>query len=478
MPMTYRMARNPMPEGPVSWWFDDAMKGEEGDPPVRLAGPLQADVAIVGGGYTGLWAALTLKQRAPALKVAVLEAGLCGSQASGKNGGLVSGYFADLPRLVDNLGADRAVRVVKAGSLAQDALRACCEPFKADLWWRGDGVVKVSTAEAHDSKVDTLVLTPRELGFPDQAVALSREDLQTMCASPRFRKGVLFREGAVVHPARLVRHLRREAVRAGVQVFERSPARAVEGRERHVVRCDAGHVVARDVVLAVNAALTDWPQARPYVTNFSSYALMTEPAPDVLRGMNWENGPGISDLRMFLHYFRTTPDGRVLMGSGSGPLAYGGRRPKSLTSDPAASERAIAGLRWLFPALAGVAVAAVWGGAIDVASDHLPFFGTISGTRIHYASGYSGHGVNTSWIGGQCLASLVLDRSDEWSTSPFCSRSRPRFPPEPWRYLGGRAIRGAILASEQAEVAGRKPGRLVRFAAAVPRALNMKVGTR
>src|SRR5690606_33453199 len=225
--------------------------------------------------------------------------------------------------------------------------------------------------------------------------------------------------------------------------------------------------------------LAAMPDVHPFLTVFSSYALMTEPAPERLVSTGWSGDEGIADLRMFVHYFRKTPDGRVLMGSGSGPISYGGDASSSrLREDAASAARAESGLKRLLPQLGTVTVEKSWGGAIDVSADRLPFFRTIPGTRIHFGCGYSGHGVNPTYLGGQCLASLVLRDKDYWDNLPFCTREIPRLPPEPFRYLGGCAIRRAILACEEAEDQGQRPSLLARATASLPRLFGMRIGTR
>jgi hypothetical protein len=135
-------------------------------------------------------------------------------------------------------------------------------------------------------------------------------------------------------------------------------------------------------------------------------------------------------------------------------------------------------LRRLVPGLQETAIARIWGGGIDVSSDRLPFFRTRPGTRVHYASGYSGHGVNATYIGGQCLASLVLDQRDDWSALPFCTRQLPRLPPEPFRTAGGRVVQKGILACEEAEEMGAVAAWPARAAAAVPKLVGLRIGTR
>ena len=137
--------------------------------------------------------------------------------------------------------------------------------------------------------------------------------------------------------------------------------------------------------------------------------------------------------------------------------------------------RAEEGLRRLLPALAGARIERAWGGPIDVSADHVPFFGTVPGTRIHYGAGYSGNGVGPSWVGGQILASLVLGSDDEWSRSPLVTRRMPSVPPEPVRRLGGGLVRWGILAMEDAADAGRRPPPGARLAASLPRRLGLHV---
>ena len=166
------------------------------------------------------------------------------------------------------------------------------------------------------------------------------------------------------------------------------------------------------------------------------------------------------------------------MGSGSGPIGFAGRVDDRFSLDVPTVARAEAGLRRLLPGLAGVRVERAWGGPIDVSSDHLPFFGTKQGTRIHYGAGYSGHGVGPSWLGGRILASLALGADDEWTRLPLVTRSVPTLPPEPLRRIGGGLVRSAIMACEAAEEQERRPPRAARVGAALPRLIGMELGTR
>jgi glycine/D-amino acid oxidase-like deaminating enzyme len=461
--------------------MDEALALEGNPPPLAaLHGELDVDIVIVGGGYTGLWSALAILDRDPARSIAIVEADICGGGASGMNGGKVHGYWYALGALTPIVGADGALAIARAGSRAQDAIRAFATAPGRDLWWREAGNLRVSTSAAHDHKLDAYVDTAARLGVPDTAVRLSPAEVQAICASPAFRGGAFFPECGAVHPARLARALRAAALARGVRIYEGTPVEDMRGEgDRTVVRTPLGRIVARTGILATNVGLIGHPSVAGRLTLSSSYAMMTEEAPDRLEAIGWSGDEGFSDLRMFLRYFRKTPDGRVLMGTGSGPFAYGDRiASDKLRYDGGSRLRTRAALDKLLPAFADVATAKIWGGPLDISADRYPFVGTVPGSAIHYACGFSGHGVNPTWITGQCLASLALGTKDEWTALPLCTRTVPTLPPEPVRFLGGSLVRRAIMAVEDADEEGRSPPALAGFVASLPKRLGLRIGVR
>jgi glycine/D-amino acid oxidase-like deaminating enzyme len=453
------------------WWLEEA-GAEEAAPP--LEGDMEADVAIVGGGYTGLWTALALKERDPDLDVVLLEADRCGLGPSGRNGGFVHGYWSYLPRLREEFGDGRAVEIARITDTIVPSIRAFCEEHGIDAWFREGGMLRVSVTPSQDAAVDEDVETVRALAVPEEAVPLTAEELAARISSPSFRKAVYWRDCATVQPARLVRGLRRVAGER-IRLHESSRVNRIDDQR---VETDRGSVRAKDVVVAMNAAAAGWKPLSRQLTVFGSYVVLTEPVPELLERINWTGGEAVIDGRMFLHYFRTTNDGRVLMGSGSGPIGYGGKIDDRFWRDGATVARAELGLRRLLPDFADVEITHAWGGPIDVSSDHLPFFGTVPGTRIHYGAGYSGHGVGPTWLAGQTLARLVLGVDDELTRLPFVTRRVPKLPPEPVKRLGGGLVRASILSYEEAEEAGRRPSLPARAGAALPRLLGLRIGTR
>jgi glycine/D-amino acid oxidase-like deaminating enzyme len=456
-----------LPGEEPAWWLRDADDGDRSPP---LDRDLQVDVAVVGGGFTGLWTALALRAQEDAPRVALLEAEFCGWGPSGRNGGFCHGYWSYLPTLRELFGDRAALELCHAGDRIVPGIRAFLAERGEDAWLREGGLLQVSTTPSQDAAIDEHVAAARDVGHPEEAVLRGAPGI-----SRRFRRGVYYRDGATVHPGRLVRALRRAALADGVDLYEGTRARL---RDDGTLAANGRTVRARDVVVAINAAGTEWRPVRGRLTVFGSYVVLTEPVPDLLHEIGWTRGEAIYDSRMFLHYFRTTDDGRVLMGSGSGPIGRGARIDRRFTHDAPTAGRAEEGLRRLLPALAEARIEAAWGGPIDVSADHVPFIGTVPGTRIRYALGFSGHGVGPSWLAGRALASIVQDADDEWARLPLVDRRVATVPREPFRHVGGAAIRAAILALEEAEEQGRRPPPLARAVAAVPRLLGMRLGQR
>jgi glycine/D-amino acid oxidase-like deaminating enzyme len=457
------------------WWLDEAPPVE---PQPALEGEIDVDVAIVGGGYTGLWTALAVGELEPSARVAVLEAALCGEGPSGRNGGFLHGYWSSLARARRVFGDGGALAVAEAASAIVPGVREFVEQRGVDVWLREAPMLEVSAAPAQDEAIDAALAAARDLGVEEEATPVGREELGERCSSPSFRRGVLYREGATVQPARLVRALRAAVLDTGLVLHERTPMIRLRRDSPNVVETPRGRVRAREVVVAINAAAAGWRPLARRLTAFGSYVVLTEPVPQLLDAINWTGGESIVDGRMFLHYFRTTNDGRVLMGSGSGPIGFGGRLGERFTADAPSVARAEAGLRFLLPGLADAAVERAWGGPIDVSADHFPFFGTVPGSRVHYGAGYSGNGVGPSWLGGRILARLALGVEDELTALPLVNRRVRPLPPEPIKGVGGGLVRGAALRVEEAEQAGRRPALPLRAIAALPRVVGLRVGTR
>ena len=235
-----------------------------------------------------------------------------------------------------------------------------------------------------------------------------------------------------------------------------------------------GDISAKQAVLAVNAWGVGWPQLNRRLVAWSSYIVLTAPAPDRLREIGWTGGELISDFRVSLRYFRTTPDGRIAFGGG------GGRARRTVddmfTHDARAVRETAEGFRLMFPSFADVPIEDAWGGPIDVSPTHLPTFGRAGSSNVYFACGYTGNGVAPTRVAGEALADLITGADTDAARLPMVNARPPAFPPEPFRSWGAMVVRRAMIAKETAEEQGRVPGFFVSQVARTPRRMGYLLG--
>jgi putative aminophosphonate oxidoreductase len=464
-----------------SLWLEEALARPHEEPSPPLQGEHRADVCIVGGGYTGLWTALSLLEREPSLDVALVEADVCGGGASGRNGGFVLSWWAKIASLVKLLGPDEARRVAEASAASVSEIGDFCRRHSIDADYRPAGWLWAATSDAQVGAWDETVNAAESLGAspfrrlqPGEAVRLT--------GSSTYLAGVFEETAAAVQPALLARGLRRVAHERGVRIFERSPMIALERSRPPRVRTPGGTLAAESVVLALNAWIAGVRELRRSLVVIASDMVATEPIPERLAELGWASGLCVSDARMLVNYARPTRDGRIAWGKGGGALAFGGRVGRRFDGVSPRAADVAAGLRFVYPMLRDVAITHSWTGPIDRSPTALPYVGRLGGRDdIHYAYGFSGNGVGPTHLVARILVSRVLRHDDEWSSVGLPERPEgvfPRnragaFPLEPLRYAGGRAVRAAVARKEAAEDAGRPPGRLAaRLAGFAPAGLT------
>jgi glycine/D-amino acid oxidase-like deaminating enzyme len=465
-------------DGVVGWWLRDALAAEPASLPVPRPDDLadQFDVAIVGGGYTGLWTAWWLLQRAPAARIAIVEQGRCGFGASGRNGGFVHGWWDQLPYLVERFGGDAALRIAQLADESVEGIGSWSAQHGVDAWFRRAGYLRVSASPAQDGEWRAAVEACSALGRAEAYHELTADEVQARCASPIMRGAAFMPNAATVHPARLARGLRQTLEGAGACILEETRVTGIAGRTPVTLRTSRGPLWAGQVVMAMNAWAAGWAGFRTRLLTWGSHIVITDPVPERLAQIGWTGGEAIADGRFTVHYFRTTPDGRVAFGAGVGAAGYGGRVDGRYDRDPRAEARAKAALDRFFPQLADVPLADAWGGAIDISPDRLPMIGSRHGGRVHYAHGFSGNGVGPAHFAGRVLAALVDEPASELARLPLVNRGVRPFPPEPFRFVGARLIREALVRRDEAQDAGGRGSPMVRLVAAVPRLLGYRFG--
>jgi putative aminophosphonate oxidoreductase len=441
-------------DAPRSLWLQEALRLEEGGDSPELVENVDADVCIVGGGYTGLWTALRIKEFQPDASVVLIDSDICGGGPSGRNGGFALSWWPKIETLKKRFGDEEALRLVKASEAAVAEIGAFCEREGVEAHFHQGGWLWTATSPAQVGSWEGAVAAAEAYGEHPFEV-LSAEEVQARTGSPVHLGAAFESSAATVQPALLARGMRRVALDRGIRIYERTPMVELD-REQGVVRTPSGSIRAGAIVLALNAWAIKIKELSRALVVVSSDIVATAPMPEKLEETGWTGGEAISNCRLMVHYYRTTKDGRVAFGRGGGRLAFGGRVNSEFDRNDAQTEGLKKDLVRLVPAAAGVPITNDWGGPIDRTTDGLPFCGRLDGkVPIVYGTGYSGNGVAPSVTFGKILASSALGVADEWSGAALNNGVPSRFPPEPVRFIGGLVVREAVRRKEGREDEGR-----------------------
>jgi glycine/D-amino acid oxidase-like deaminating enzyme len=416
---------------PRSFWLASLPERAPHEP---LTGAIDADLCIIGGGYTGLWAALAAKQNNPARDVVLLEATRCGNGASGRNGGFLE---ASLTHGLGN-GLTRFPEEMKTLERLADENFTDLE---ADLIHHG------IECDYETPGVLTVALEPRELQglheeqelarrFGHEVELLDAEATRAQVNSPTYLGAVWDRTGsALVHPGRMADGLRAAADRAEIRIHELSPVRTIrDDGSKLTLSTEDGTVRAPKVLMATSAYPPLIPAVGRYIAPVYDYALMTEPlSPAQQAEIGWSNHQGISDMGNQFHYYRPSADGRILYGGYDAVYRYGGDVGPHRDEDDATFATLSQHFFTTFPQLEGLRFSHRWGGAIDTCSRFSVFFGRAHGGRLVYALGYTGLGVGATRFGARTALDLLDGRATPATQLKMVRRRPVPFPPEPLR---------------------------------------------
>jgi putative aminophosphonate oxidoreductase len=434
------------------FWIREALGAEASEPARPLEGTVRADLAIVGAGYTGLWTAILAKQAQPDLDVVIIEADLAGGGASGRNGGCVLSWSTKLTSLIRLYGEAEGIRLALASEQAILDIDHFVKTHQIDCEWRLHGTLYTATSVAQIGASDAVMDALQTRGL-SQWTRLPVDEVRRRGGSRAHLEGWYSPLAATVQPGQLVRGLRRVALSMGVRLYEGTPLGHLSAGQPLTLHTPHGRLVADRAVIAVNAWMGAlFPAFRRSIVVVSSDIVITEPDPSALARSGLDGGISVLDSRTFVHYYRSTCDGRVMLGKGGNTFAYGGRIQPSFDAPTPYAQSLLGAVRRFIPEFSATPMAASWNGPSDRSVTGLPFFGTLPGhTNVWYGLGYSGNGVGPTRIGGEVLASLALGLDNEWTRSPLTRGPLGQFPPEPLRYAGSLLVRGAIRRQERAE---------------------------
>ena len=466
----------------LSFWHDTVPGTlEAGDP---LPGDVQADVAIVGAGFTGLWTAYYLARRAPGVRVVVCEREIAGFGASGRNGGWCSALFpaslGKLARLTASrdgtprrgsggrpsgsapAGRDAAIAMQRAMHETVDEVGRIATAEGIDCHWAKGGTVMLARSAAQLERAKAEVAEAREFGFgTDDLRLLSASEATALVAATGVVGGTYTPHCAAIHPARLVRGLADAVRRAGVSVFERTPVLSVS--PRRVVTAH-GTVRADFVVRATEGYTPGLAGFRRAVAPVYSLMIATEPLPQpIWDEIGLAGRPTLGDLRHLIIYGQRTADGRLAFGGRGAPYHLGSSIRPSYDRVPAVFAALRQTLAELFPVLGEVPVSHCWGGPLGVPRDWCASVGLDRATGIGWAGGYVGDGVSTTNLAGRTLADLISGADSELTRLPWVGHRSPQWDPEPLRWLGVNAGLRTMSFADWEEARTGRPSKAATF---------------
>jgi glycine/D-amino acid oxidase-like deaminating enzyme len=442
----------------ISYWLETS--GDDLVARPALDGSTDCDVAILGGGYSGLWTAYYLLKRDPTLRIVIVEQEICGFGASGRNGAWCApGLNISLDRLARLHGSDAARRIYAATFDAVDEVGRIAGSEGLDIEWRRGGELTVARGAHQDPGLEESMRELERFGFADRYRLLDRAGVGERVNVDGATSGLYTPDSATIHPGKLVRGLARLVERMGARIVERTEVADYRGGPQPTLITHRGDVRARVLVLAGEAYLTRLRKLHRQLIPVWSLIVLTEPLPDeVWEQVGWQAHECIGSNRLTVVYLSRTTDGRILFGGRGAPYRFGSPiRPEYDHHDPTHDMLRRLAREW-FPAIRDATFTHAWGGPLGMPRDWHPTFAFDRRSGIATARGYVGHGVSTANLGGRTLADLITGERTELTELPLAQHRSPNWEPEPFRWLGVRYTQAAIgRVDAKAERTGRPP---------------------
>ncbi|MWB79089.1 FAD-dependent oxidoreductase [Pseudooceanicola sp. 216_PA32_1] len=413
-----------------------------------LGTDLRCDLAIVGGGFTGLWTALEARRRLPDARIVLVDAGACGNAASGRNGGFCA------PSISHGIGnamqrwPKEAEALVRLGISNLDDFEADLAAYGMEVEFERSGKLTVAATPWQIEGLKAQQALRRRFG--GESEFLVGDALRARLDSPVYPAGLFEPNYALLNPARMVAELRRVALASGVDIHEDTPVSGVAQQADGVALVTpGGRIAARQVVLATNAAPPLLRRLRGAAIPIFDYTIVTRPlADDELAAIGWTGRHGIADSGNQFHYLRKTADNRILWGGFDAVYHYGSRRDAAFLTESDSFDRLARNFARALPPLADVPLTHAWGGIIDTSARTTFFAGTAHGGRVAYAMGFTGQGVSASRFAALTMLDLLQGRETERTALQMSRRSPVRFPPEPFRWLGIRMAQHGLARED------------------------------
>ncbi len=440
-----------------SYWLESC--GDDLTPRAPMNGSVDADVAILGAGFTGLWTAYYLLKHDPSLKVVIVEKEIAGFGASGRNGGWCSGGFpvshSELERRFGTQAADQVYAVMND---AVDEVARVTEAEGIDCDYEKGGALRLARGPHQLKQIQQSYEAMQRRGGEGYKL-LTKEETDARVKIEGVLASIYNPNCATIHPGKLVRGLARTVERMGGVIYEQTEAFRWTSGPNPILYTNRGNVNAQSIILAGEAYLSQLDQTARALIPLYSLIVMTEPLDDdQWEQIGWRGRECVSSTKYVVDYLSRTTDGRILFGGRGAPYHYGSsiKDEYDLHDETHAMLREAA-LEWFAP-LRPEQLTYAWGGALGMPRDFMPTMSYNSRTCIGRAGGYTGQGVSTTNVSGRVLADLITGKQSELTELPSVGHQSPKWEREPLRYMGIRYIQGQYFKiDERAERTGNPP---------------------
>jgi len=439
-----------------SFWLETS--GDSLVPRPALQQSSEVDVAILGGGYSGLWTAYYLLRANPALRVAIVEKEIVGYGASGRNGGWCSSRFPVTPSVLEErFGAERTRSLLLAMFEAVDEVGRVCAEESIAADYRKGGILSLARGAHQLPLIRASYAAYERLGLADHFQFFFEEECAERVRVTKVHGGLYTRESASIHPGRLVRGLVVAVERRGGLIYENTEVTGLHTGSHARLITPGGELRAkRAIILAGEAYLTRLRKFHRALLPMYSLISLTEPLSEAQwAGIGWQNHESLASNRYTVDYLTRTADGRILFGSRGAPYKFASKISDDQdVHEPTHSRVHQAVVDW-FPSLAGIKFTHNWGGPVGVPRDWMPTVSFDGGAKMGMICGYTGQGVATSNLSGRLLASLVNESSPELAKLPLARHRSPNWEMEPLRWLVVRYMQEAFMSIDEAAEAGK-----------------------
>jgi glycine/D-amino acid oxidase-like deaminating enzyme len=439
-----------------SYWLENC--GEDLRPRPSLQKSVDVDIAILGGGYTGLWTAYYLLRDNPSLKVGVFEREIVGFGASGRNGGWCSSKFPVTPAMLEHrygIEAARALMLAMCGAV--DEVGRVAAEEKIDAQFHKGGILTLARAQTHLPMLRASFAAYERLGLGQQYKLFDAQEAGERISVSNVLGGLFAAENGSVHPARLVRGLARAVEKRGGTIYERTEVTGFEVGSSAHLKTPAGEVRAKKAILLCGESyLSQLPKLHRVVLPVYSLITITEPLTEAQwKQIGWRNRESVASCNYTVDYLTRTADGRILFGSRGAPYRIGSKITEEMDRHAETYGRIQNLVLEWFPMLKGVKFTHSWGGPVGMPRDWMPMTDFDAAAKIGTARGYTGQGVSTTNLMGRVLAELVSGNRTWLSQLAIAQRRSPLWEHEPLRWLAVRYMQNAFWRIDQAAKAGR-----------------------